>query len=183
MLIRDAEDDHVAVLEEINAVREHNLGMQALQQPATFDNEDAEHLVPDQDETYRGLGNTLIPHARIPNMFLLRFTTFDGRKAYQPCFHDIELFTLHRLLSPVETTDPVFSAARDWSCILQAVSGLPKEVRWVLTVIYNFACVMLRPELDEDTHWRMRPWLLHWYNVADRLFLKYGIFATAPNPD
>ncbi|KAM0077662.1 hypothetical protein ACKRZS_009999 [Fusarium odoratissimum] len=29
----------------------------------------------------------------------------------------------------------------------------------------------------------MRAWLMHWYQVADNLFTKFNVFATAPNPD
>lgn len=42
---------------------------------------------------------------------------------------------------------------------------------------------MLRPEIDEDTLWRMRPWLLHWFCVADRLFAYFDIFADTPDVD
>jgi hypothetical protein len=42
---------------------------------------------------------------------------------------------------------------------------------------------MLRPHLEEDIIWGLRPWLMHWYEVADALFEKYGIFATSPDPD
>jgi hypothetical protein len=139
--------------------------------------------VPCHDETYRDLGNSLFVHARIPNMSLLRFKTFDGLEAFQPCCRDIDILNLQKSLRHIETGDPVFSAARDWSCILQALPGLPKEVRWVLATIYNFACVMLRLDNDEDSHWAMRPWLVHWYDVADSLFLKYDIPAVAPDPD
>jgi hypothetical protein len=183
MLVQDAEDDSAALLGEINATRQHHLDISALRDANTFKGRSIEHTVPHQDETYRNLGNSLIVHTRIANMFLLRFITFDGLEAYQPCSRDIDLLNLSKSLRHIESADPTFSAARDWSCILQALPGLPKEVRWVLSIIYNFACVMLRPTLDEESHWFMRPWLMHWYDVADGLFLKYGIPATAPDPN
>ncbi|RGP70701.1 GTPase-activator for ras GTPase [Fusarium longipes] len=181
--MQDAEDDSLALLEEINATREHHLDISALQNPATFEDSDIDHAVPRQDETYQNLDNSLIPHPHITNAFLLRFMTFDGLNAYQTCSRDIDMLNLHKTLHHIETADPVFSAARDWSCTLQALPGLPKEVRWVLATVYNFACVMLHPRLDEDSHWAMRPWLIHWYDVADSLFLKYGISAASPDPD
>ncbi|KAM0190337.1 hypothetical protein ACHAPA_000309 [Fusarium lateritium] len=42
---------------------------------------------------------------------------------------------------------------------------------------------MLRPHYEEDIIWGLRPWLMHWYEVADALFAKYDIFATSPDPD
>ena len=42
---------------------------------------------------------------------------------------------------------------------------------------------MLWPENEEETLWKYRPWLLWWYELADRLFAYYDIRATSPSPD
>ncbi|CEF77206.1 unnamed protein product [Fusarium graminearum] len=173
----------VELIEEINATREQHLDISALQDLRTFEDENLEYTVPFGDETYKNLGVSLLVHNRTPVMSLLRFETFDGLEAFQPCSPNIDQLNLQKALRPIETGDPVFNAARDWSCILQSLPGLPKELRWILATVYDLACVMLRADSDEDAHWAMRPWLSHWYDVADILFLKYNIPATAPDPD
>ncbi|OBS23904.1 hypothetical protein FPOA_04452 [Fusarium poae] len=154
-----AECDFEALLEEMKATRESRLSIEHLQNPSAFDDKNID----------------------IPNMSLFKFITFDGVEAYQPCSWNLN--SLSESLCPIETGDPVFSEARNWSCTEQARRNLPKEARWILATIYNFACVMLGHDRGEDSHWDMRPWLAHLYNVADRLFLKYDISATAPDPD
>ncbi|CEI60994.1 unnamed protein product [Fusarium venenatum] len=116
-------------------------------------------------------------------MFLLKFITFDGVEAYQPCSRNFNLLNLGEPLCPIETGDLVFGEARNWSCTEQARPHLPKEVRWILATIYNFACVMLRLSHGENSHWEMRPWLMYLYYVADSLFVENGIPATAPSPE
>ena len=140
--------------------------------------------IPRDDIIYKSLSTTLIPHARFSNLFLLEYRTFAGALAYQPCSKDIDLIGIFKSLRPLEKGgDPIFKDARAWSCIMQAIQHLPKDVRFVLAIIYDFANDMLREENDEDTLWRFRPWLQWWYDLADKLFDKYGIFASAPDPD
>ncbi|TXC05978.1 hypothetical protein FocTR4_00009905 [Fusarium oxysporum f. sp. cubense] len=63
-------------------------------------------------------------------MFLLKFITFDGLQAYQPCCENIDHINIFRPLRAIEhDSDPAFEAAREWSCIIQARQHLPKEIR------------------------------------------------------
>lgn len=140
--------------------------------------------IPKDDITYISISNRLIPHSRLPDTYLLEYLTFTGHKAFQPCSLKIDLFGLFDALKPIEKNgDITFKIARNWSCIVQAVRDLPKDVRWILATIYNFSSQMLQPGRDEDELWGMRAWLHHWYYVADMLFNHYGVFATTPEVD
>lgn len=140
--------------------------------------------IPKDDVTYTSLSSTLIPHPRSPNFFLLEYRTFQGALAYQPCSKDIDTSGIFNALHPINRGgDPVFKQARAWSCIVQASEGLPKELRWVLATIYNFCNEMLHPDTDENELWCMRPWLMHWFAVADRLLDCFDVFATSPEID
>ncbi|RBA18678.1 hypothetical protein FPRO05_10326 [Fusarium proliferatum] len=109
------------------------------------------NAIPSAHITYRRLSTILIEHPRIPTMFLLEFMTFDGLRAYQPCCENIDHLSILRPLRAIEYDgDPVFEAAREWSCIIQARHDLPKDIRWVLALIYNFSCTMLQPEQTEE---------------------------------
>ncbi|KND89825.1 hypothetical protein TOPH_05462 [Tolypocladium ophioglossoides CBS 100239] len=140
--------------------------------------------IPKHDWTYSSLSTTLFPHTRIPNMFLLEYRTFQGALAYQPCSKNIGISGIFKSLRPIdEHGDPIFKQARTWSCMVQAMQGLPRELRWVLATIYNFCNEMLRQDTDEDTLWKMRSWLLHWYTVTDELLELFGIFVYTPDID
>lgn len=140
--------------------------------------------IPRRDATYASLSTTLVPHSRIPGMHLLQYRTFAGAMAYQPCGKDIDISGIFLAINHLDHNgDHLFKTARAWSCVVQSIQNLPKDVRWVLATIYNFANEMLRPELNEDDLWEMRPWLMHWYDVADKLFALFGIFASAPLTD
>lgn len=140
--------------------------------------------IPRSDPTYRQLSTTLIRHRIYPNVKLLEFRTFSGAMAYQPCCKDIDLMGFFKPLKPIEPgVDRLFKVARAWSCIIQSMEDLPKDLRWVLATIYNFANDMLCVKLGEDTMWRMRPWLMYWYDVADALLELLNLSATAPVPD
>ncbi|KAJ4259821.1 hypothetical protein NW762_007753 [Fusarium torreyae] len=163
-IARDAETDMGQLLTEIQTVAYQDIENLDLRNPQTFLDMPAHDAIPIEDITYRKLSSTLIPHPRIPDMFLLRFLTFDCCVAYQSCSKDIDLLGVFNPLHIIEGyVDPIFRAARDWSCIIQASPDLPKD--------------------EEHKIWEMRPWLMHWYEVADNLFSKYGISATAPDPD
>ncbi|KAF4968577.1 hypothetical protein FSARC_4050 [Fusarium sarcochroum] len=137
------------LLTEVHTALGQDIEISDLRNPQTFVDMPTHDAIPVEDITYRKLTSTLIPHPRIPDMFLLRFLTFDNCVAYQPCSKDIDLLGVFNPLRIVEgNVDPIFRAARDWSCIIQALPGLPKD-----------------------------------YEVADNLFNRYDIFATAPDPD
>ncbi|PHH69368.1 hypothetical protein CDD82_7810 [Ophiocordyceps australis] len=137
--------------------------------------------IPKDDCTYRHLSTTLVPHTRIPNVWLLEYLTFQGAFAYQPCCKDIDTTGLLTALLPIDQAgDPIFKQARTWSCIVQALPRLPKELRWLLVTVYDFSNEMLQPGTAEDVLWKMRPWLMHWYSVADELFYYFGISASSP---
>ncbi|KHN94264.1 uncharacterized protein MAM_07900 [Metarhizium album ARSEF 1941] len=108
--------------------------------------------IPRADLTYTQLSTTLIPHQIYPNVKLLEFRTFSGAMAYQPCCKDIDLMGFFKPLRPIEPgVDRLFKVARAWSCIIQSLEGLPKDLRWVLATVYNFANDMLCTKLSEDT--------------------------------
>lgn len=137
-----------------------------------------------EDSTYRFISDTLIPDPHIPGMRLFHFLTFQGVEAFQPCHRDIEALRVFQTLHHIESNDdPVFKAAREWSCSVQAIENLPKAVRWVLVIIYNFACEMLHPTVAKTTLMARKPWLIHWYKVADYFFDRYGISATVPDAE
>ncbi|KAG5929325.1 hypothetical protein E4U53_002466 [Claviceps sorghi] len=140
--------------------------------------------IPTSDPTYRHLGTELIPHPRFPNMFLLQYRTFTGAMAYQPCSRDIDLQGFFKALQPIERGgDQLFKIARSWSCIVQSIQGLPKEIRWVLATMYNFSTEMMRPGTSEDSYWAMRCWLMYWFEMAETLFEKHGYPIFAPVVD
>ncbi|KAF4448465.1 gtpase-activator protein for ras gtpase [Fusarium austroafricanum] len=98
--------------------------------PETFLDTPDNEALPFAHFTYQRLGGTLIDHPRIPGMFLLKFITFNGLEAYQPCCKDIDLLNVFKPLRTMEgRVDPIFKAAREWSCIIQAFHGLPKDIR------------------------------------------------------
>ncbi|KAG5927029.1 hypothetical protein E4U42_002678 [Claviceps africana] len=104
--------------------------------------------------------------------------------AYQPCSRDIDLRGFFRALEPIERGgDQIFKIARSWSCIVQSIQGLPKEIRWVLATIYNFCSEMMRPGTSEDSYWAMRRWLMYWFEAAETLFTKYDYPIYAPVMD
>ncbi|KAI9163265.1 hypothetical protein HJFPF1_04867 [Paramyrothecium foliicola] len=137
--------------------------------------------IPKDDRTYQSIGETPIPHRRISGLFLLEYRTFTGARSFQPCSKNIDLSGIFDVLHPLDHNgDPVFKIARTWSCIVQSFEVLPKEIRWVLATVYNFSNEMLRPEIDEPTLWAMRPWLMHWFDIADRLFELFNVSASTP---
>lgn len=151
--------------------------------PSSVDETPVSAEIPRDDASYLCMSGNLIPHIHIPNMFLLEFRTFQGARAFQPCSLDIDLLGVFKPLHPYDKVDPIFKAARDWACIHQGIRRLPKDIRWVLSIVYNLATEMLRPDVNETQVWEMRPWLQYWYDVSDRLFGLHGIMATAPDPD
>ncbi|RDA83753.1 hypothetical protein CP532_5001 [Ophiocordyceps camponoti-leonardi (nom. inval.)] len=183
----DALVEMTCLLREIEDVRGRRLSLG----DATADDfivEDTALLdeIPRQDETYVKLGSELIPHpqAGIDDFYLFPFLTFEGFPAYQPCSTNIDFMGMFQPLEFVEAdADPIFRQARTWSCIVQARALLPRPLRWVLATIYNFSHEMMRSEVNEDTLWKMRAWLLHWYNVADQLLAAFDIPACSPEPD
>lgn len=190
-LIRDSQLEMDILLREIDEVRqepqnipEGSTNMNILSPPSHIA-ADVLHEIPTEDITFRQLGTYLIPHTRFPNMKLLEFRTFSGGMAYQPCCKDIDLMGLFKALQPMEqSSDHLFKVARAWSCIIQSLEGLPKELRWVLATMYNFANdALLRPYFSEDDLWSLRPWLMYWYDAADALLELYHIPASAPVPD
>ncbi|KAG6041325.1 hypothetical protein E4U41_004977 [Claviceps citrina] len=140
--------------------------------------------IPTSDPTYQHLGTVLIPHTRFPDMFLLEYQTFSGAMAYQPCSKNIDLQGFFTALEPIEKGgDPLFKVARSWSCIIQSIPELPKEVRWVLATIYDFSNEMMRPGTGEDLLWAMRQWLMYWFDMAESLFKMYDYPIYAPTMD
>ncbi|KAM0355823.1 hypothetical protein ACHAPU_000210 [Fusarium lateritium] len=118
------------LLYEVSATVGHALEMEDITNPQTFVDMPDNNALPVEDITYRRLSSLLIPHPHIRGLSFLRFITFDGSVAYQPCHKDIDLLNVFDPLRAIEgTPDPIFQAAREWSCIIQAREGLPKDVR------------------------------------------------------
>ncbi|KAK3191120.1 hypothetical protein K4F52_002706 [Lecanicillium sp. MT-2017a] len=118
--------------------------------------------IPRSDVSFQAIGNTLWPHSLIPAVSLFPFLTFRGAIAYQPCSRDMEQLRLFDALKPIQgVEDTVFEQARDWSCSIQAIEDLPRDIRWLMATIYNFATEMLRFDNNETYLWDMRNWLMH----------------------
>lgn len=84
-------------------------------------------------------------------MQLCRFSTFQGFLALQPCISHERQHVIFDALDEYEAGgDPVFKEARLWACTAQSAPDLPKECRWVVATIYNFAGEMLRPDNSQD---------------------------------
>ncbi|KAF4459154.1 hypothetical protein FALBO_14100 [Fusarium albosuccineum] len=126
----DAERDMDNLLAEVRAARPEVAERSDLMNPGAYWTMPAHDEIPYNDVTYRSISTTLVPHRRSYDMFLLEFCTFSGALAYQPCGKDIDLLGVFKALHPIERNcDPVFKAARDWSCITQAMRDLPRDVR------------------------------------------------------
>lgn len=97
--------------------------------PEAFPPRQYQTEIPVDDTTYRFISDDLIPDPHIPSMRLFHFLTFQGVKAFQPCHRDIEALGVFKALDHIENGDPVFKAAREWSCTVQAIENLPKAVR------------------------------------------------------
>lgn len=97
--------------------------------PEAFPPRNYESEIPVGDSTYLFISANLIPDNHIPSMRLFRFLTFQGVQALQPCHKDIEALRVFEALRHIENGDPVFKAAREWSCTVQAIEDLPKVVR------------------------------------------------------
>lgn len=138
-----------------------------------------------QDETYAGIGYELTPSKSGSGIKLCQFRTFSGAMGLQPCIPTAEYARVFKALQYLEANgDEIFKEARAWSCMVQYQENLPTPCRWLAATIYNFAMEVLRPEdMDEARLWRMRAWLHHWYDVADRLFFELNIDIDVPEPD
>ncbi|RSM05584.1 hypothetical protein CDV31_009514 [Fusarium ambrosium] len=98
--------------------------------PEAFDTLPYQSEIAVEDITYIYMSDALIPDRHIPGMRLLRFVTFHGTQAFQPCHKDIEALGMFKALDHIERNgDPAFKAARIWSCTVQAIEDLPKAVR------------------------------------------------------
>ncbi|GJN67567.1 hypothetical protein PLICBS_001594 [Purpureocillium lilacinum] len=183
-VFRDVVADTTRLLDEIDEIQPHQAQDLDLSMPPCEVSNDVFNEIPRGDWTYRSLGTRLIPHKRFADTYLLEYRTFQGALAYQPCSRNIRSMGLFDSLQPLEPNgDQVFKEAREWSCVTQSIFALPRELRWVLATIYNFANEVLRLDSDENTAWQMRSWLVHWYTVADELFKFFGILAESPEVD
>ena len=180
-------------------IRQHDLNLQALNGnsedsfiPLPFDlgnfgppptNTSADLLgqIPRQTSFYTSLGTVLIEHPRLPNMFLLEYRNLCGAWGYQTCGPAIDLSGIFDTLRALEkSAHHDFKVARAWACTVQAVHGLPQEVRWILATIYEFANLLLRLDVGNDASDRGRAWLTYYYEVADRLFTWFSVPTTTP---
>ncbi len=139
--------------------------------------------IPYEEPTYNAIDGILLPTKSSLGVQVCRFSTFQGTLALQPCINHERQHGIFDALEEYEAGDPVFKEARLWACTVQSVRDLPKECRWVVATIYNFASEMLRPDNSQDFLWKMRAWLLHWYEVIERLFIELDINLTVPGPD
>lgn len=82
------------------------------------------------DPTYQSISDTLIRHSKIPGLYLLKYQTMHGARAYQPCSKDIDIMGFFKPLDALhQNGDPLFKDAREWSCIMQAMERLPRDIR------------------------------------------------------
>lgn len=130
LIANDAQTDLEELRTEVSAALGCVVGVEDLGNPQTFMDMPDHNALPVEDVTYQRLSSHLISHPYIRGLSLLRFITFDGCTAYQPCSKDIDLLNVFSPLRAIEgDTDPIFKAAREWACIIQAHDGLPKDVR------------------------------------------------------
>ncbi len=156
-------DDLDDLLWEIRASRpeDEELSTESIFSPGPM-LQDALNEIPRSDVTFHAIGNTLWRHSFLPNVSLFQFLTFRGTLAYQPCSRHMHRLNLFKALKPIQgAQDPVFEQARTWSCSVQAVEDLPRDLRWLMATIYNFATEMLRFHNSETYLWKMRNWLMH----------------------
>lgn len=182
----DAPQRDIAIYGATNALANTTADNEMVPEPYSLQHpsEDVFDEIPVNDLAYQNLSDSRIPHGRFLGMFLLEYRTSEGILAYQPCSSNIDQLGIFKALRPLDRNgDLAFCTAREWSCIIQSISQIPKDVRWVLSTIYNLANEGLRPENDKNTLWGIRARLFHWYDVADELFQYYGIPATTPELD
>ncbi len=141
--------------------------------------------VPYLDPTYTAIDGILLPSRSSLRVQLCRFKTFQGFPALQPCISSEGQLNMFDALKEWETPlgHKIYKDARLWACIVQAFPGLPIPCRWLAATVYNFANDMLRPDNSQDFMWDMRPWLFHWYSVADLLFEELDIDLGVPEMD
>lgn len=140
--------------------------------------------MPIHDPTYTTIDGELTGSKSAPGIQLCQFRTFQGGLGLQPCFEDSGYGVMFDALLPLEVNkDDIFREARIWACMNQSKPNLPLPCRWLLATVYNFACDVLRFHKDEAHCFRMRAWLHHWYDVADRLAVRLNVELCVPEPD
>ncbi len=106
----------------------------------------------------RGPASSCSRDQRFPGITLLRYTNAFGRRAAQPTAGGAR--ELRRYLAALDEAeddvaaadygdvargrcDPVLREARAWSCWAQGFRFLEFELRWTLTLVFDFANVMM----------------------------------------
>ena len=139
--------------------------------------------IPVRDISYTCLSDEFIPHPMIPGVFSIRYLTFEGSMAYQPCSSVLNMTRLFETLGPRERAgEELFKTARVWSCMVQILPDLPKPVRWLLATIYQFANCCLAADVPEQRLMKLKPWLFYWYTVAEGLFIMFEVPVSTPDP-
>lgn len=169
----------------VDSAREE--GYNALSEIAAPSHDYERHIfeeIPREDPTYQRLDARLITRFYLPEgIKVMRYFSITGSTALMPCCNAVDRLVAMETLSVFENGDPVFKQARDWACSVQAMPRLHKDVRWVLVVIFMLASQMLGLHVSEETIWAQRPWLMYWYEFADRLFAAYDVDVTSPEAD
>ncbi|KAI1641458.1 hypothetical protein F4809DRAFT_12067 [Biscogniauxia mediterranea] len=141
-------------------------------------------------------------HSKYPELFMFRYTDFAGQPAVQPTS---ARGTIQNYFAPLDSLPPCPSpscanndnnkaAAREgergdsllrharwWSCWAQGFQYLEPELRWLLTLVFDFANVMAARQAlggygaESPVFWRARHILHDLLGVAEDLAELYGI--------
>ncbi|KAJ2904901.1 hypothetical protein MKZ38_006942 [Zalerion maritima] len=106
--------------------------------------------IPRHDVTYSSLSEKLIHHPHMAGMHLLSYRNPHGHYMHMPAASELKLMSyfcpLRRLL-PEEspgTADSVMLNARLWACSTQNHNLIPRDLRWVVMMVFEVSCRALR---------------------------------------
>ncbi|KAL7621104.1 hypothetical protein AAE478_008417 [Parahypoxylon ruwenzoriense] len=88
-------------------------------------------------------------HPKLSNIFLFRYTDFNGRPAVQPAADERHIRAYFEpLVSEEERAgcDRLLLEARWWCCYVQGFTHLEPELRWVLTLIFDLVGVVIEKQ-------------------------------------
>ncbi|KAI1500670.1 hypothetical protein F5X99DRAFT_232570 [Biscogniauxia marginata] len=140
-------------------------------------------------------------HAKFPEVFMFRYTDFRGEPAVQPTSNKTGIQRYFAALDTTATTgqgkienrnnksrvgsesrcDSLLRHARWWCCWAQGFEYLEPELRWVLTLVFDFANVMIARQAlggygaENPVFWRARYYLHDLLGVVEDLAELYEI--------
>ena len=106
--------------------------------------------VPRNDPTYTLLSAELVNHPHMIGVKLLPYANARGYPMHLPVGPDMKMRSLFNPLCRIlheespGVADPVMLEARIWACTTQNNWFLPKDLRWVLAMVFEVSCRALR---------------------------------------